>query len=116
VTWQIVWVEPRSTSSHCGSEKALDHRVARLPSTAFEAGNVAFSSDDAVAVWFSAISVVPQPPPLGFTVQLNDVDPVAPVVSVAVTETVDVPVVVGVPEIRPVVPLMDSPAGSPVAL
>src|SRR5487761_501607 len=66
VTPQIDWAEPRSTSSHCGSENALDQRVARLPSTAFDAGKVAFSSDDAVAVLFSATSVVPQvllPPP-----------------------------------------------------
>src|ERR1039458_5330033 len=60
VTWQIDWVEPRSTSSHCGSENALDQRVPRLPSTAAEAGKSAFSSDDAVAGWFSARFVVPQ--------------------------------------------------------
>src|ERR1017187_9217782 len=53
------WVEPRSTSSHCGSEKALDQRVPRLPSTAFEAGEPAFSREDAVAVLFSARLVVP---------------------------------------------------------
>src|SRR6202035_363684 len=63
VTWQMVWVEPRSTSSHCGSERALDQRVPRLPSTAFDAGNVAFSSEDAVAGWFSARLVVPQAAP-----------------------------------------------------
>src|ERR1022692_2202069 len=57
------WVEPRSTSSHCGSEKALDQRVPRLPSTAFEAGEPAFSREDAVAGLFSAASVVPQVPP-----------------------------------------------------
>src|SRR5216683_1231915 len=62
-TWQIVWVEPRSTSSHCGSEKALDQRVPRFPSTAFEAGKVAFSSEDAVAGWFRATLAVPHPPP-----------------------------------------------------
>ena len=33
-TWQTDWVEPRSTSSHWGSEKALDQRVDRLPSVA----------------------------------------------------------------------------------
>src|ERR1035437_4877957 len=59
VPWQIDWVEPRSTSSHCGSEKALDQRVPRLPSTAFEAGKPAFSREDAVAVLFSARLVVP---------------------------------------------------------
>src|ERR1017187_6042564 len=49
VTWQIDWVEPRSTCSHCGSLKALDQRVPRLPSTAAEAGGPAFSVEDAVA-------------------------------------------------------------------
>src|SRR5580700_18141 len=44
-------VAPRSTSSHCGSANALDHRVPVLPSTAAEAGNDAFSTDDAVAVF-----------------------------------------------------------------
>src|SRR6185312_14584036 len=48
VTWQMDWEEPRSTSSHCGSEKALDQRVPVLPSTAAEAGVPAFSADDAV--------------------------------------------------------------------
>src|SRR5260221_383025 len=47
-TWQIVWTEPRSTSSHCGSENALDQRVDRLPSVAFDAGYEALCSDDAV--------------------------------------------------------------------
>src|ERR1035438_1437681 len=60
VTWQIDWVEPRSTSSHCGSEKALDQRVPRFPSTASAAVKLAFSSEDAVAVLFSARFVVPQ--------------------------------------------------------
>src|SRR5450755_658726 len=60
MTWQIDWVEPRSTSSHCGSENALDQRVPRLPSTAAEAGEPAFSSEDAVAGLFSARFVVPQ--------------------------------------------------------
>src|SRR5260370_250743 len=49
VTWQIDWLDPRSTCSHCGSENALDQRVFGFPSTAFAAGNVAFSVDDAVA-------------------------------------------------------------------
>src|ERR1700681_4362077 len=60
VTWQMDWVEPRSTSSHCGSENALDQRVPRVPSTAADAGKPAFSSEDAVAVLFSARFVVPQ--------------------------------------------------------
>src|SRR5258705_5170106 len=51
---------PRSTSSHCGSEKALDQRVPVLPSTALEAGKPAFSVEDAVAVLPSATFVVPQ--------------------------------------------------------
>src|ERR1017187_6807706 len=98
-TWQIDWVEPRSTSSHCGSENALDQRVPRLPSTASWAGKPAFSREEAVAVLFSARFVVPQvPPPPAVTVQLK------------------VPAVVGVPEIRPEEELMDSPAGRPTAL
>ena len=52
--------EPRSTSSHWGSENALDHRVPVFPSTAFEAGKLAFSSDDAVAVLPCAMFAVPQ--------------------------------------------------------
>src|SRR5450631_216680 len=116
-TWQIDWVEPRSTSSHCGSENALDQRVPRLPSTASWAGEPAFSSEEAVAVLFSARFVVPQvPPPPAVTVQLNEADPEAPVVSLAVTVTLEVPAVVGVPEISPVEELMDRPAGRPVAL
>ena len=54
------WVRPRSTSSHCGSEKALDQRVPVLPSTALEAGKLAFSVEDAVAVLPCAMLVVPQ--------------------------------------------------------
>src|ERR1700704_2796480 len=64
VTWQIDWLDPRSTCSHCGSLKALDQRVAVLPSTAAEAGVPAFSVDDAVAGWFRAAAVGLQPPPL----------------------------------------------------
>jgi len=44
------WEEPRSTSSHCGSEKALDQRVPVLPSTALEAGKLAFSVEDAASI------------------------------------------------------------------
>ena len=51
----------------------------------------------------------------GFTVHVNDVDPVAPVVSLAKTVTLLVPAAVGVPEIRPVLELIDRPAGRPVA-
>src|SRR5215472_2964726 len=60
VTWQMDCTVPRSTCSHCGSENALDQRVPWLPSTAFEAGNEAFSNEDAVAGRFSAMLVVPQ--------------------------------------------------------
>src|SRR6267154_3603972 len=59
----MAWLEPRSTSSHCGSEKALDQRVPVLPSTASAAGVPAFSVEDAVAVLFRARLVVPQLPP-----------------------------------------------------
>src|SRR5260370_408311 len=48
VTWQIVETEPKSTSSHCGSDHALDQRVDRLPSVAFDAGNEALCTDDAI--------------------------------------------------------------------
>jgi hypothetical protein len=46
----MVAAAPRSTRTHCGSAKALDQRVPLLPSTADEAGEPAFSVDDAVAV------------------------------------------------------------------
>ena len=57
-----------------------------------------------------------QPPPDGLIVQVNDVLPEALVLSVAVAVTLNVPAALGVPEIRPDEELMDSPAGSPVAL
>src|SRR5258706_15393510 len=115
--WKRDCGEPRSTCSHCGSENALDHRVPALPSTALPGGVPAFSALEEVAFLPNATFVVPQPPPLPeVTVQLNDVNPVAPVVSRAVTVTFDVPAVVGVPEISPDEALMDSPAGRPVAL
>src|SRR5215469_3525620 len=60
VTWQTDCTEPRSTCSHCGSENALDQRVLRLPSTAFDAGKELFCTEDAVAGRFSAMLVVPQ--------------------------------------------------------
>jgi len=50
------------------------------------------------------------------TDQVNVVDPVAPVLSLAVTVTEDDPDAVGVPEITPVEELIDRPAGSPLAL
>jgi hypothetical protein len=49
------------------------------------------------------------------TVQVNDVLPAAPVPSVAVTVTEYVAAVVGVPLISPLEPLIERPAGSPVA-
>src|SRR5689334_14889838 len=112
----MVWVLPRSTCSHCGSLKALDQRVPVLPSTALPAAVPAFSCDEAVAGRPCARFVVPQPPPLDWTVQVNVAVPVAPVVSRAVTVTVDVPAAVGAPVIRPVPELMVRPAGRPVAL
>ncbi len=48
------------------------------------------------------------------TVQVNEADPVAPVLSLALTVVVEEPAVVGVPVIRPD-ELMDRPAGRPVA-
>ncbi len=57
-----------------------------------------------------------QPELEGLMVQVKDADPVAPVVSFAVTVTSLLPAVVGVPEIRPVEELIDRPAGRPVAL
>ena len=56
-----------------------------------------------------------QPPPLELIVQVKLAEPEAPVVSLAVTVTEDVPAVVGVPEIRPLL-LIDRPAGRPVAV
>ncbi len=55
-------------------------------------------------------------PPLELIVQVKLADPDALVVSFAVTVTLEVPAVVGVPEMRPEEELMDSPAGRPVAL
>src|SRR5947209_18249304 len=54
---------PRSTWSHCGSEKALDQRVPVLPSTAADAGKVAFSVEEAVAVfpWDSRVAACALP-------------------------------------------------------
>src|SRR6202020_700644 len=96
-TWQMLWEEPRSTSSHCGSENALDQRVPVLPSVAAAAGVPAFSVDDAVVVLFSATLVVPQvpvPPPLALIVQVNVDEPVTPVPSRAETVTLLVPAAV----------------------
>src|SRR5579872_4147440 len=87
--------EPRSTSSHCGSENADDQRVPVLPSVASAAGVPAFSVEEAVVVLFSAAFVVPQepvpppPPPLPVgsvhcwsvapvQVSMSSLDPVLP--------------------------------------
>src|SRR5579864_7647433 len=56
----MLWVEPRSTSSHCGSENALDQRVDRFPSVAFDAGQLGPWIDDAVVGLPCAMFVVPQ--------------------------------------------------------
>src|SRR6266568_510534 len=56
-TWLTVADAPRSTCSHCGSEKALDHRVVVSPSTAALAGVPAFSTDDADTGLFCDSSV-----------------------------------------------------------
>ena len=55
------------------------------------------------------------PEPLGVTVQTNEVLASAPLPSLAVTVTVLVPAVVGVPVIVPELE-METPAGSPVAV
>jgi hypothetical protein len=54
--------------------------------------------------------------PLAETVQVKVAEPFAPVVSVAVTVTLEVAAAVGVPLISPVLELMLSPAGRPEAL
>ena len=59
-----------------------------------------------------AVAVQVPPPPDELIVQVKDAEPDAPVVSLAVTVTLPVPAVVGVPEIRPELELMDRrPAG-----
>ncbi len=66
--------------------------------------------------WLPGLVTVIVLPVVELMVQVKDADPVAPVVSFAVTVTLLVPAVVGVPEIRPVEELIDRPAGRPVAL
>src|ERR1700722_17783225 len=53
---------------------------------------------------------------LGLIVQVNEAEPNTPLVSCAVTATCLDSGVVGVPLIRPVLELIDSPFGRPVAL
>src|SRR6266498_4470981 len=64
-TPQTVAEPPRSTCSHCGSLNALDQRVPVFPSTALDAGKVAFSMDEAVAVLpWAALAVQHVEPPI----------------------------------------------------
>ena len=79
-----------------------------FPSVAADAGNDALCTEDAVVGWFSAIFVVEHPPPL----RGRDRRPV----SLTVTVTLDVPAVVGVPEISPDEELIERPAGRPSAV
>src|SRR5689334_17563832 len=60
---------PRSTWIHCGSLKALDHRVPALPSVAFAGPRLAFSTEDAVVGW--PWDSRPPPPPPGVPLTLN---------------------------------------------
>ncbi len=69
-----------------------------------------------VPAWLPGLVTVTVLATAGLTVQVKDADPLAPVGSVAVTVTLLVCAVVGVPEISPVEELIDSPAGSPLAL
>src|SRR5579862_7162472 len=73
-TWQMGWVEPRSTSSHCGSENALDQRVVRLPSVAFDAGQAGPWMEDAVVGWCNARFVVPQEAAEALPALMTDAD------------------------------------------
>ncbi len=69
-----------------------------------------------VPVWLPGLVTVTVLPPAGLIVQVKLAEPEALVVSFAVTVTLEVPAVVGVPEMRPEEELMDRPAGRPVAL
>src|SRR5215468_1675707 len=62
-TWQTACAEPRSTSSHCGSENARDRRLRGFQRARPEAGGRASRVEDAVAVWFSGVSRRPRVPP-----------------------------------------------------
>ena len=63
---------------------------------------------------FSSGPAEVQPPP-EVMVQVKLAVPVRDAASVTVTVTFEVPLVVGLPEMRPVEELIDRPAGSPVA-
>src|SRR5215469_780629 len=88
VTPQMDWVEPRSTSSHCGSENALDQRVPVLPTVALAAGKKEFSSDDAVVGWFSARLAVPQVAAPAFGAAVTARSPVRASAALARTATI----------------------------
>src|SRR5215469_17335018 len=70
VTWLMLYDWPRSTCSHCGSLKPLDHRVPRLPSTALAGPRLAFSLDEDVAGLPWAMLVPPPPVEVGVGVGL----------------------------------------------
>src|SRR5688572_10294442 len=70
---------PRSTWIHCGSEKALAHRVVAEASTALEAGNVADSTLEAVAGLFSARLLAGGVPAPRVNWSMSNRDPAAPV-------------------------------------
>jgi len=55
----MVWVEPRSSLSHCGSLARLDQRVWRLPSVALPAGKPLWVDEAAVAVSLIGLSGQP---------------------------------------------------------
>ena len=66
-----------------------------------------------VLVWLPGLVTVTVLPPAGLIVQVKRGRAGRPlVVSLAVTVTLEVPAVVGVPEIRPVEELMDRPPGA----
>ena len=70
-----------------------------------------------VPVWLPGLVTVTVLPELAaLMVQVKAAVPLAPVPSVTVTVTLEVAAVVGVPEISPVVELIDRPAGRPVAV
>ena len=95
-----------------GASRGIGAAISLLAAARGFAVAVSFSADEAGAAL--------EPQALhgqgALMVQLKLADPLAPVVSVAVTVTLEVPPVVGVPEMRPVDELMDSPAGRPPAL
>src|SRR5260221_9377148 len=89
-TWQMLCVDPRSTSSHCGSENADDQRVPVLPSTASAAGVPAFSVEDAVAVLLSATLVVPHVAALALGTDIEMPDTRADAASTAIASRLTV--------------------------